>query len=74
MKEATEWRPLPSFSGYEIAANGNVRSVHTGVILPAQLNHNHRLFVNLTRSGETHRRMVNLLVFAAYPELPRVYK
>ena len=74
MQEITEWRSLPSFPNYEIAPNGNVRSLRTGDILPAQPNHNHRLFVNLTRGRETYRRMVNLLVFAAYPELPRVNK
>lgn len=74
MKEAKEWRPLPYFPDYEIAPNGSVRSLRTGIIVPASLNHNHRLFVNLVRGRDTFRRMVNLLVFAAYPELPRVNK
>ena len=68
MKEEI-WRTVPSFPNYQIAPNGQVRLVRTKTILPVYRNHNKKLFVNLVREGQQFRRMVNLLVFSAYPEL-----
>ena len=68
MKEAMEWRPIPSFPNYQIAPNGQVRLVRTGSILPVYRNHNKALFVHLVKDGVQVKKAVKHLMSAVWPE------